>query len=119
MPSVPSGGWIGRDSTPASSTDFSNTVPEGRVISQTPTSGTLYAGDPVTMVVSKGPELIEIPHGLRASGIDAAKQKLTDLGFKVETKESDGYLGLGFVFSVDPGEGTLVAPGSTVTLYLV
>jgi eukaryotic-like serine/threonine-protein kinase len=112
--------WLDRKGLSASiSTEFSTSVPEGRIISQTPLSGTLYAGDPVSLVVSKGPELIEVPRGLRASGVESAEQKLVDLGFKVETRKSDGYLGLGYVFSVDPGEGSLVPPGSTVTLYLV
>lgn len=112
--------WLDRKNLNADvSTDFSDSVPEGRVISQTPRSGTLFAGDQVNLVVSKGPELIAVPDGLRASGVDAATQKLTDLGFKVETEKSDGYLGLGYVFSVDPGEGTMVRPGSTVTLFLV
>ncbi len=112
--------WLDRKGLePDVSTDFSNSVPEGRVISQNPTSGTLFAGDPVTIVVSDGPELIEVPSGLRASGVKAATKELTDLGFKVNTEKSAGYLGLGYVFSVDPGEGTLVPPGSTVTLYLV
>jgi serine/threonine-protein kinase len=29
------------------------------------------------------------------------------------------YIGLGYVFKVDPGSGTMAPKGSTITLYLV
>ena len=123
--------WTGKDAQkamawadrkglePATSSDFSTSVPEGRVISQSPDTGSLFAGDRVSFVVSQGPELVVIPRGLRASGVEAATRTLKDLGFKVEVRESSGYLGLGFVYSVDPSEGTALPVGSTVTLYLV
>jgi eukaryotic-like serine/threonine-protein kinase len=108
-----------RDLAPNSSTEFSTSVPEGRVISQQPTTGQLYAGDAVSLVISQGPELVEIPRGIRASGVDAAVQRLEALGLKVETRESDDYLGLGYVLTVEPGVGSQVPVGSTVILYLV
>jgi len=98
---------------------FSDTVPEGNVISQTPASGTLFRGDTVTLVVSQGPELVEVPGGLVASGVDSARQTLQDLGFVVEVEEADEYIGLGFVFRVDPPSGTMAPQGSTITLYLI
>ena len=55
----------------------------GPVISQDPPTGVLHHGDAVKLVVSKGPELVEVPGNLRAMGIDAATQTLEDLGFKV------------------------------------
>ncbi len=97
---------------------FSDTVAQGVVISQTPTTGTLYKGDEVQFVVSKGPELIEVP-SVRAWGVAEATAKLEDLGFVVRTEESVGYLGLGFVQSSDPSPGTMAAKGTTITLYLV
>jgi serine/threonine-protein kinase len=33
--------------------------------------------------------------------------------------EADGYIGLGYVYSMDPGAGTELPKGSTVTIYLV
>jgi serine/threonine-protein kinase len=69
--------------------------------------------------VSQGPELVEIPHGLKASGVDAATATLQALGFQVDVQQSEGYLGLGYVFSVSPEEGEKVPAGSTVTLYLI
>ncbi len=104
---------------PTQSAAYSTTVPAGRVISQQPANGQLFVGDAVTLVISDGPELIEIPRGLLASGVEDAVELLEGLGFNVETRKSSGYLGLGYVFSVDPGEGSEVPVGTTVTLYLV
>ncbi|SFC05379.1 serine/threonine protein kinase [Nocardioides terrae] len=98
---------------------YDDDVPEGRVISQSPDSGTLYKGDTVSLVVSRGPQLVEIPGGLRGMGVDAATGRLEDLGFKVETAKTDHYLGLGFVWSSDPDSGKKIPKGSTITLYLV
>ena len=37
----------------------------------------------------------------------------------METREAVGYLGLGFVFSMDPEAGTELPKGSTITLSLI
>ncbi|MDP3894926.1 PASTA domain-containing protein, partial [Nocardioides sp.] len=81
--------------------------------------GTLFRGDEVRLVVSKGPELVTVPAGLVRSGVADATERLEALGFKVTTERSELYLGLGFVASVSPGEGEQVRKGSTITLYLV
>ncbi|MFC6285578.1 Stk1 family PASTA domain-containing Ser/Thr kinase [Nocardioides sp. GCM10027113] len=101
-------------------TAYSDSVPEGDVISQDPSGGTtLYRGDDVRLVVSLGPELVEVPSGLRGSGVDAARQRLEDLGFDVKVERSDNYFGLGYVFSHSPKAGEMVPRGSTITLYLI
>ncbi|WP_244927565.1 Stk1 family PASTA domain-containing Ser/Thr kinase [Nocardioides sp. W7] len=97
---------------------YSDDVAKGDVIGQDPREGTLFKGDTVTFTVSLGPELVEVP-SVRASGVDAARQQLEDLGFVVKTKEAAGYLGLGYVFSSDPGAGEKVPKGSTITLSLI
>jgi serine/threonine-protein kinase len=99
--------------------EYSDTVPEGRVLRQNPTSGTLFRGDAVTLVVSRGPELIEVPGGLIASGVEDAKQKLIDAGFVPLVVNDNSYIGLGYVFRTDPRSGTMLPRGSTVTLYLI
>ncbi|MCD6638982.1 MAG: PASTA domain-containing protein, partial [Nocardioides sp.] len=101
-----------------SAQEFSDTVPEGVVISQDPATGTLHRGDTVSFVVSQGPELIEVP-SVRAKGVDAATQELEALGFRVVTEQSDSWLGLGFVYNSDPPAGTMAPKGSTITLYLI
>ena len=97
---------------------FSDTVAEGDVISQSPTTGPLFKGDTVELVVSNGPELVEVPR-MQAKGVDAATEELEALGFVVDVQNSDSYLGLGFVFSTSHGAGDMVAKGSTITLYLI
>ncbi|MDR7253833.1 serine/threonine-protein kinase [Nocardioides sp. BE266] len=100
------------------SDEYSDTVAEGDIISQDPTTGTLYRGDTVSFVVSQGPELVEVPR-VRAMGVEAATELLQGLGFEVVTEEADNYLGLGFVFSSDPDQGAQVPKGSTITLFLI
>ncbi|MFC6694456.1 Stk1 family PASTA domain-containing Ser/Thr kinase [Nocardioides daphniae] len=97
---------------------FDNDVAEGVVISQSPTTGTLYKGDAVKLVVSKGPELVQMPRVI-AQGQQAAKERLEALGFTVKIERSGQYIGLGFVLSSDPGAGEMVPKGSTVTLFLI
>jgi serine/threonine-protein kinase len=99
--------------------EFSEDVPEGHVISQSPADGTLYRGDTVQLLVSKGPPLVEVPSGLIASGVEDATQELEALGFEVEVENASEYIGLGYVFRVDPGAGELAPKGSTITLYLI
>ena len=77
--------------------------PRADVISQTRPAAALFRGDTVQLVVSKGPELVEVPGGLRATGVEAATQLLEELGFKVDVDHADGYLGLGLRLDVDPG----------------
>ncbi|WP_246210103.1 Stk1 family PASTA domain-containing Ser/Thr kinase [Nocardioides piscis] len=123
--------WTGKDADQAiaamekrklvvevSGEEFSDTVDEGDVISQDPTAGPLFKGDTVNLVVSKGPELVEVPRVI-AMGVESATEKLEALGFEVEVENSDNYIGVGFVFSSSPGAGDMVAKGSTITLYLI
>ncbi len=97
---------------------YSDTAPEGEVISQDPTTGTLYRGDTVSFSVSLGPELVEVP-SVKAMGVEAATDLLEGLGFVVETRQADIYLGIGYVSSSDPPAGEQVPRGSTITLSIV
>ena len=99
--------------------EYSDDVPEGYVISQSPSDGTLFRGETVTLVVSQGPELVQVPDGLVASGVEDARQRLLDLGFKVDLDRADGYLGIGYVYAVDPPSGEMVPKGSTITLTII
>ena len=83
------------------SEEYSDTVPRVTSSPRTPPTGTLFRGDTVSFVVSKGPELVEVPR-VRAMGVEAATELLEGLGFEVETEESDNYLGLGFVCQLRP-----------------
>jgi len=97
---------------------FSDDVPEGDVISQSPADGVLYKGDTVELVISQGPELVEVPRVV-AMGVDAATERLEAEGFSVEVQDDPSSIGLGFVFRTDPGAGAMAPKGSTITLYLI
>ncbi|MFI6206550.1 Stk1 family PASTA domain-containing Ser/Thr kinase [Streptomyces sp. NPDC051041] len=89
---------------------------KGRVARQSPGDGARVAeGDTVTLTLSKGPEMVEVPDvvGDRA---DDARRKLEAAGFRVE--EDRGLLGLfGDTVKGQSVDGGDTAPkGSTVTL---
>jgi serine/threonine protein kinase/beta-lactam-binding protein with PASTA domain len=96
----------------------SDSVAEGDVITQSPDSGTLFRGDTVELVVSKGPVMVEVPT-VRGVGVAEATARLEDAGFEVRTEHSEVYVGLEFVVKSDPAQGTMAPQGSTITLYLV
>ncbi|MFL9658318.1 Stk1 family PASTA domain-containing Ser/Thr kinase [Streptomyces sp. PB17] len=88
----------------------------GRVARQTPEPGGRAAeGDTVTLTVSKGPRMIEVPDVVGDS-VDDAKRKLEDAGFEVD--EDRGLLGLfGDTVKKQSVDGGDTAPeGSTVTI---
>ncbi|MDK1327347.1 Stk1 family PASTA domain-containing Ser/Thr kinase [Arthrobacter sp. zg-Y1143] len=94
----------------------SSTVPAGAVVSQTPASGLLERGSTVTLTISLGPRMVEVPNyvGRRA---EDAKADLESRGFSVQVENLLGGL-LGLVRDQEPGAGT--APeGSTITLKVV
>ena len=96
--------------------EFSDSVARGAVISQSPDRGTGFRGDRVELVVSKGPELVEVP-SLTGASADEATEQLEALGLEVEEVKFFGDSAT--VVRQSPGGGDLVEPGSTVTLYLV
>ncbi|MEU1046386.1 Stk1 family PASTA domain-containing Ser/Thr kinase [Streptomyces sp. NPDC005897] len=88
----------------------------GQVARQTPEPGGRAAeGDTVTLTVSKGPRMIEVPDVVGDS-VDDAKRKLEDAGFEVD--EDRGLLGLfGDTVKKQSVDGGDTAPeGSSVTL---
>ena len=97
---------------------YSDTVPEGQVISQQTREGsTVYRGDSVSYTVSKGPEMVTVPDvvGLQRQ---EAHDKLEGAGFTVQ---EDLILGGFFntVRSSNPAGGSKVKKGSTVTISIV
>jgi len=84
----------------------------GTVLSQDPGDGTLLPGTTVDVVVSRGPEPVEVPALFEQRFADAAAT-LEELGFLVERRGSDIF---GRVLSQDPPAGTALTPGSTVVV---
>jgi serine/threonine-protein kinase len=91
--------------------------PQGRVLEQDPDAGDNAAeGDAIDLVVSSGPEPVAIPDVVdkpRATAIN----ELEAAGFTVRegTREASDK-NAGIVLRTNPGGGTEVAPGSTVTI---
>ncbi|WP_330353739.1 Stk1 family PASTA domain-containing Ser/Thr kinase [Streptomyces chartreusis] len=88
----------------------------GQVAQQSPTEGKQAAeGDTVTLTLSKGPEMIEVPDVVGDS-VDDAKSELEAAGFEVD--EDRGLLGLfGDTVKKQSVEGGETAPkGSTITI---
>jgi serine/threonine-protein kinase len=121
--------WVGKpadDATAALTEDgfevtatekFDEKVKKGEVISQSPDSGTGYKGDTITLVVSKGPPLVEVPSVIGMQRNKAA-QLLKDAGFDVKvTKVLGGYFGT--VRFQDPDGGSKAPRGSTVTITII
>jgi eukaryotic-like serine/threonine-protein kinase len=101
----------------ATKQDWSDTVPAGAVLSQSPATGTLFIGDAVTLVVSKGPQLVAVPDVFRKKEGEA-KASLEGLGFKVKVERPFG-TPFGNVVSQSIPAGTLAPSGSTITLVVV
>ncbi|MCT9008569.1 Stk1 family PASTA domain-containing Ser/Thr kinase [Streptomyces sp. NPDC054766] len=91
---------------------------KGQVAGQTPGAGREAAtGDTVTLTLSKGPEMVEVPDVVGDS-VDDAKKALEDAGFQID--EDRGLLGLfGDTVKKQSVHGGDTAPkGSTITIQI-
>jgi len=95
--------------------EFSDSVEAGQVIRTDPAAGRQAARDAdVTVVVSKGPELIAVP-SLRGQSVEQASAQLRALGLVPDVED---YEPGGRVRAQDPDPGTQVKRGEKVTLFL-
>ncbi len=99
--------------------EFSSSVAIGRVISVSSTSGVIRPGGSVSLVISKGPELVAVPT-VTGLTIAAAQAALEELGFVVtvvtDIPKRHWAQSWAEAGSTDPAEGILIPKGSTVTL---
>ena len=94
-------------------------MPAGTVIKQSPSGGTKLAKfRTVTIVVSKGPDLIQVPQLPRLITDNKARTVLEALGFKVQVRRTLGGAG-GLVLGTSPAAGTKLKRGATVTLIVI
>lgn len=99
-------------------TRYSDDVPKGEVISQDPAPKTdLQPGQSVTVVVSLGPRIVEVP-SLVGMAQAAAIEAIRALGLVPEAIELPGAVGERTVASQLPLAGEEVRVGSTVTIYV-
>jgi serine/threonine-protein kinase len=91
-------------------------VPKGAVLAQDPASGNLTRGGAVTLTISKGPRLVEVPSFIGKQAAEA-RRALEQLGFEVRVNNILGGF-FGTVRDQEPVNRT--APeGSVVTLTVV
>lgn len=93
---------------------FSEDLPAGAVVSQTPGSGEADKGGKVTLIVSKGTEFVFIPNLFALSEVKAVAA-LKDLELKVVVKKV-GAKKNKVVTNIAPKVGSKVKRGSTVTI---
>lgn len=104
--------------TTTSATAFDDNVSSGSVIRTEPGSGTkLQRGSHVKIVVSKGPAPVRVPDVFKMSQ-SKAESTLRAAGLNVKVIKSSGRL-LNLVKSQNPGVGTVVPRGTTVTITIV
>ena len=93
---------------------FSEDLPAGAVVSQTPGSGEADKGSTITLIVSKGTEFVFIPN-VFALTEEKAVATLKDLELKVVVKKV-GNKKTKVVTNIAPKVGSKVKRGSTVTI---
>ena len=95
--------------------EFSDTVPAGQVIRHEPVAGAEAPRDStVTVVVSKGPDLVTVDD-YRGETVEDAVAALEQAGLQVDVV---GYRPGRRVREQDPAGGTKLHRNETVTLYL-
>ncbi len=100
-------------------TERDDTKPKGAVLAQVPARGkVVQPGAMVDVVVSTGQVLVTIPK-LRRKPESKAKAVLRGLGLKVRVSEMfHDSIPTGYVIKTKPADGTKVAPGTLVRLYV-
>ncbi|MDP1804159.1 MAG: PASTA domain-containing protein, partial [Acidimicrobiales bacterium] len=94
--------------------EFSDDVEKGKVIELRPGSGTAKRDSDVAVVVSRGPDLVEVP-SVRGKSLDEAVAALESAGFVVGDAFGPAK---GQPFETDPPAGTKARRGSTIDIFL-
>ena len=100
--------------------EYSDTAPAGQIIQQEPSADTvLKAGETIRLVVSKGPQKVEMPSIIGFSQ-DAAVQTLQSRGLLASCfmVVNDGSYATGCVVSASEEEGAMVTVGTVITIYI-
>lgn len=97
--------------------EFSNDVPKDSIITQAPSSGTIYRDGTISFTVSKGPDLVPVPNVTGKQEAEAVAI-LKAAGFNVEVRRELGGI-FGTAHSTDPAGGGQAGRGSTVILKIV
>jgi serine/threonine-protein kinase len=97
------------------SEQYSSSVPAGVVISQENTADPMVPGSTVNLVVSLGPDLVEVPD-VTGKGAKEAIAELEAAGFEVDHSIPSVLLDDAKVSAQSPGGGEEVERGSTIKI---
>ena len=100
--------------------EYSDTAPAGQIIQQQPDADTvLKAGETIRLVVSKGPQMVEIPNIIGFTQ-DGAVKELEARGLVASCfmVVNDGSYATGCVVSASEEEGAMVTVGTVITIYI-
>ena len=100
--------------------EYSDTVPAGQIMTQDPEEGTvLKAGETIRLVVSKGPQKVEMPNIIGFTQ-DGAVKELEARGLVASCfmVVNDGSYAAGCVVSTSEDAGTQVEVGTVITVYI-
>ena len=100
--------------------EYSDTVEKGRIIRQSPEAGeVIQKGDTISLVVSRGPQMMEMPDIIGQTQ-DSAVQELATKGLNATcfTVVNDGSEAAGCVVSASEDAGSMVEVGTTIVLYI-
>ena len=100
--------------------EYSDTVPSGQIIRQEPEAGEVMEnGEVIQIVVSQGPEKVEMPKIIGASQ-DKAIEILSSRGLVASCfmVVNDGSYATGCVVSASEEEGAMVTVGTVITVYI-
>lgn len=123
---IPLASWVGQPGNKAQSaidrsglktqttSAFSETMPQGKVISQQPAAGTAPKGSVVQLVLSRGPELVSVPAVIGKPG-STARKLIEAQGLAVE--ERTVFVGrIRLVVAQNPPAGTMVRRGTIIQI---
>ena len=100
--------------------EYSDTVPAGQIMEQDPEEGTiLKAGETIRLVVSKGPQKVEMPNIIGFTQ-DGAVKELEARGLVASCfmVVNDGSYASGCVVSASESAGARVEVGTVITVYI-
>ena len=100
--------------------EYSDTAPAGQIIQQEPSADTvLKAGETIRLVVSKGPQMAEMPNIIGFTQ-DSAVKELEARGLVASCfmVVNDGSYAAGCVVRASEEPGTKVAVGTVITVYI-
>ena len=100
---------------PVVTEDF-NPAPKGTVVQQLPPPQAVRPGTPITLKVSKGPEMVAVPAVVSGTAYPAASATLTAAGLSAVRQETYNDAPAETVLGQAPVAGTSVPKGSAVTL---